>query len=1271
MNKTSLLVVLMLMLCADLRGGDIKFTDRFNLASAPRIAKAPTIDGAVDKREWYGAAMLPQLILADSGIASDDRARVLVAYDDTNLYIAFQFDRPENARTPSAAHTQHDADVWEDDSVEVVLDPGHQHTRQWSFGGNAASATWDRKGDDLAANPAWQFKAHATIDNGWEGEIAIPFASLGRKAPAAGEVWGIDVIDCRQTPTKQFAGLSYTNDPKSGNELSHLTFGGEAPVARFIDSGAFGDSDGGGAVLELVNLTSQPCDANVSIEMMRRSDASQSGQSGYLAGFLQNKGLEIILPSEDISATIKEGLARYASTQKVEKPIALGGDSRALVRVVETTPGDYLCRYTIRSGERTLFAGLLPIEISAPLKLAVKPYFLGPRAVEVRADLKRVPEWKAAAKLKFAILGKGGEKPLAEIDSPFAGKPEIVAHVPMPPQMAPGGYKLQTELLGADGKRSAILSDGFIKPADPEWFTQPAGLAPVIPPPWKPLESRDGKISALMGDYAIGKSLLPEQINVRSVYDETRVPILRAPPSLRGKINGKEIAWTDTRSGIAAAKPESVDVDTSASFENLSVRNHTTFEYDGMAKVVLDLAPTNGAAAIDDLYLDVPLTKEFSTLFQRAPTPYGMKDFRGSGAIPPEGLKHEFVFSVWLGNEERGFRWFAENWKGWHLGKNAANEAIEVLNSPDGATLRIHFFKDDKAFVLDKPRQIIFGYQFTPTRTLTPILPFHSMVYDRAAQERPANMGEIWYFKYQGWPEIYSDKERDEKLNYAKIAHAVGMKVLPYSGWYIARDSNVYATWGSEMVAEPIASGGCDCDLLCWNTAVTDAYTSLLRDRARDIDIDGFRLDAGFTVENCLSLSHTGVSQCGWYDDDGNIQPSRAIFAARKAAQRAYRVFHGGEKSDGFCIQHVHQGNRYDPILSHMDACLSVEGGETKMKTLKEFSPDFYRANVMGDAHGFRVIYLPKTSAMGYDARYGLALIHNMIPRGVPIVGQRESSYGRSASSPAKIWRALDWMECGDATKTKFFGYWKNAAYLDTGDTNLLGSFHVRSGEKMMLALLNLDRAAKERTVRIDFKKLGFNAGIHAIDGITSEDIPVSSDGAITLTFTPEGYRLVKFQSKPFEPFIPEKISENLLPELTTAKWDSRSTAPLTLDQGNIVLNNPTGKEVFFFRNLKFPKGTNFMLEAEMRVECPDGLFINPDPDAGYFMIALGSLYINDSSSISSQLLPGEFRKVRLFFTAQADLTNVIISMRNGGKAKGLIRKLEVFQIKTAPPSAQ
>src|SRR4051794_35626694 len=99
------------------QAGDVNQTGRYSLAPVARLSTTrPTVDGIVDKLEWYGATLLPRLIGETDGSVAQLRSRIRIAYDDANLYVAFQIDRPPNSLQPDAS-----------DTVSLLLDPAHEH----------------------------------------------------------------------------------------------------------------------------------------------------------------------------------------------------------------------------------------------------------------------------------------------------------------------------------------------------------------------------------------------------------------------------------------------------------------------------------------------------------------------------------------------------------------------------------------------------------------------------------------------------------------------------------------------------------------------------------------------------------------------------------------------------------------------------------------------------------------------------------------------------------------------------------------------------------------------------------------------------------------------------------------------------------------------------------------------------------------------------------------------------------------------------------------
>lgn len=123
-----------------------------------------------------------------------------VRYDDRALYA--HFIAIDDHRV--ATYRNHDDPLWEEDVVEVFLSP-ETLTRYFEFEVSPAGATFDAavfspdgaratmtvdRNWDCAGLQVFQQLVHDTADSWeWHTLLVIPFESLGRTTPVAGETW--------------------------------------------------------------------------------------------------------------------------------------------------------------------------------------------------------------------------------------------------------------------------------------------------------------------------------------------------------------------------------------------------------------------------------------------------------------------------------------------------------------------------------------------------------------------------------------------------------------------------------------------------------------------------------------------------------------------------------------------------------------------------------------------------------------------------------------------------------------------------------------------------------------------------------------------------------------------------------------------------------------------------------------------------------------------------------------------------------------------------
>src|SRR5436190_7998606 len=170
----------------------------FGTLAIPRIERAPTLEDFLDMKPdpaFAGKlATVSGLIqrIPNDGAPSTQRTDVYLGYDSKNLYAIFvAFDtEPSKIR----ARLSRREDIFDDDSVEIMLDTFHDHRRAYSFlvnpMGVQADALWTEDvGFDFSFDTIWESQAKLT-ERGYLVWMAIPFRSLCF-ASNDPQTWGI------------------------------------------------------------------------------------------------------------------------------------------------------------------------------------------------------------------------------------------------------------------------------------------------------------------------------------------------------------------------------------------------------------------------------------------------------------------------------------------------------------------------------------------------------------------------------------------------------------------------------------------------------------------------------------------------------------------------------------------------------------------------------------------------------------------------------------------------------------------------------------------------------------------------------------------------------------------------------------------------------------------------------------------------------------------------------------------------------------------------
>ena len=146
----------------------------------PRVTSRPVIDGILNDEVWRRAATIPKFTHGSTRIRA--RTGVFLLADEHYLYVAYKCDEREmkKLRAQIKPSKKRDLAVWDDDSVELYVDPTGEGGKHYQFLMNAAGALYYAEGGGRGTEWQATFDAKAHRDKKfWSAEFGIPFNILG------------------------------------------------------------------------------------------------------------------------------------------------------------------------------------------------------------------------------------------------------------------------------------------------------------------------------------------------------------------------------------------------------------------------------------------------------------------------------------------------------------------------------------------------------------------------------------------------------------------------------------------------------------------------------------------------------------------------------------------------------------------------------------------------------------------------------------------------------------------------------------------------------------------------------------------------------------------------------------------------------------------------------------------------------------------------------------------------------------------------------------
>ena len=210
----------------------------------PRLAPPPVIDGSPDDACWATAPLVSGFTRYNKPVLLDVQASFRVGYDDQCLYFAVLCDEPLAAKlTPSFAGRD-SSGCFRGETIEIFLDPRHDHTDYYQFAVNLAGSFYDSHKADAYWNSAARLGTKLGA-KGWTLELAIPWRDVGLATPRPGAVVGFNVCRDRYAGgAREWSNWSQTmanfhDAPRFGHLVLSPLHTNDAPSAipRLIDLG--------------------------------------------------------------------------------------------------------------------------------------------------------------------------------------------------------------------------------------------------------------------------------------------------------------------------------------------------------------------------------------------------------------------------------------------------------------------------------------------------------------------------------------------------------------------------------------------------------------------------------------------------------------------------------------------------------------------------------------------------------------------------------------------------------------------------------------------------------------------------------------------------------------------------------------------------------------------------------------------------------------------------------------------------------------------------
>jgi len=1068
--------------------------DKLPFFSLPKMSRPPVIDGKIDPEEWKEATAVSGVGGCTSAILIARPTTYYLAWDENHLYWAVRTWVPPNykprvgGREPGSASAFDDGCEFHFQPMGKNVAPGRTNS-SFKFMINCLGV--DGELERIAVgqqfknwNPhfrrVWRLTPAGSAPNGgrwWECEIAATTEDFELVKPnQPGDQWkfmlGFNHLYTGWTQAR-IAAISSYFDP-GGYPVGVLTE--NTPAVQMLMEDIPGPSGGKAAMkINIYNPARQTAEIKLLVlftDTGREKVATQN--EGQPADLIRREETIKILPGESYTWKLDETISGKL------------GQRLGTIEVNVTEKNRLLFRYFTFFQEGYPREALEPapaVREVFPLKTTFNPM---KNSLLLVADTYYLDEPEKVKEVTYRIFPETTQQAMVTGCLTTSQTYYFRKLIQLPP-LKPGKYLVEATLTQKDGARIGPVQTSFTKLDESkvfaDWWNTKLGDTERIIKPFTGVKKEGNNISVWGRRYRLNCLGLPEKI-ISQGQPVTASPA-RIVVSSKGKKQKLEFSG---RPFFTEIKPWRVSFTGRAKGANLEFQSKGWVEQDGLVYLELTYRPEGKMVfPLEGLQIEFPLSPQQAECLLCLGSG-GNYAARTTMLLPPDKkgriwttldtgkngsrmVVGSFYPCVWLGNEQRGLLWWADNDRGWV--PDDALPAHEVIRTEKEVILRQNII--GTPFMLDKERTIIFSYMASPFRPLVKGWRVsiwsadgtfegpNKEVRDPRTKEKivdgwnwltppsrnPADWGKMW-------------------AAYKKIADERIRKMQPYdpSGARNGYGSTVHTSiplhgYGWKSPDETVTSYfAADWEGDSWNKTEQDYFLWIAHRAFGEGGLRTIYWDIFFVKD--FTAIQTGLP---YQLPDGRIQPGFNGFNLRRFMMRMYSLMESHGLVPGSQVSHA--TNCY-PLVAcpWMDAILDGEyhaiTDDSGMDWVDGYPVERMRAMSVPQNFGTVISWMNLISIK--DPVTKAKAVRGFID--YPRLYDTWSGGGGYQRVPET---ALDWGL--NEEKTVYVPFWRNN-YVSCEDKDILVSLW-KLPDRVALLVFNYNREkTKDATIRIDLKKL-------------------------------------------------------------------------------------------------------------------------------------------------------------------------------------------------------